>query len=205
MGENRRLGRPRDRQPAIADQAKTRARIKTVKCSGIAVKSRRNRGQIRQEFADWTWEYEDQGYELKTGECYLPDFDIRLPTLEEWYVEVKPDNFDKFDQAEYMNKLRRFTSEVGRSLLILDGNPSYKPFDIVSHKVDGRYLGLAFLQDYDPYVRWVDEYWMAGIGLDERTGRFFTEHADDERMQRKSFGRQYVESLKAARNEKFGI
>ena len=47
---------------------------------------------------------------------------------------------------------------------------------------------MAFLQDYEPYVRWVDEYWMGYIGLDERTGRHFTEHADDERMQRKSFG-----------------
>ena len=64
---------------------------------------------------------------------------------------------------------------------------------------------MAFLQDYEPDVKWVDEYWMGYIGLDERTGRHFTEHADDKRMQRKSFGRQYVESLEAARNEKFGI
>jgi len=154
---------------------------------------------------DWTWKYEDQGYELDSGGYYLPDFEIRLPSLEEWYVEVKPDNFDKFDQEEYMAKLQRFTSEAEKNLLILDGNPSCKPFDIVPHKVEGRSLGLAFLQDYEPYVRWVDEYWMAYIGLDERTGRLFTEHADDERMQRKSFGRKYVESLKAAGNEKFGI
>jgi hypothetical protein len=66
-------------------------------------------------------------------------------------------------------------------------------------------LGLAFLQDYEPYIRWVDEYWMTYIGFDERTGRHFTEHAGDERMQKGSFGRQYVESLKAARDEKFGI
>jgi hypothetical protein len=46
---------------------------------------------------------------------------------------------------------------------------------------------------------------MEYIGLNEKTGRHFTEHAGDERMQRKSFGRQYVESLKAAKDEKFGI
>ena len=80
---------------------------------------------------DWKWKYEDQGYELESGGYYLPDFEIRLPNLEEWYVEVKPDNFDKFDRDEYMAKLQRFTSEAGKDLLILDGNPSCKPFDIV--------------------------------------------------------------------------
>ena len=41
---------------------------------------------------DWNWKYEDQGYELESGGYYLPDFEIRLPNLEEWYVEVKPEN-----------------------------------------------------------------------------------------------------------------
>ncbi len=154
---------------------------------------------------NWEWKYEDQGYELETGGYYLPDFEVRLPNLKEWYIEVKPDNFDKFDQDQYMNKLQRFTSEAGKDLLIVDGNPSCKPFDIVCHRFEDRSLGLAFLQDYEPYIRWVDQYWMTYIGLNERTGRHFTEHADDERMQKGSFGRQYVESLKAARGEKFGI
>lgn len=153
----------------------------------------------------WEWKYEDQGYALDSGGCYLPDFEVRLPDLTEWYIEVKPDNFDKFDQDRYMDKLQRFTTEAGRDLLILDGNPSCKPFDILCHKFTDRSLGIVFLQDYEPYVKWADAYWMHYIGLDERTGRHFTEHADNERMQKKSFGSQYVDSLKAARDEKFGI
>ena len=154
---------------------------------------------------EWEWKYEDQGYALEAGDNYLPDFEIRLPNTDEWYVEVKPDNFDKFDQVEYMDKLQRFTSEAGKNLLILDGNPSCKPFDVVCHKFDGQSLGLAFLQDYEPYIRWVDDYWMSYIDIDEKTGRFFTSHATDARMQRKSFGRRYVDALNAAKNEKFGI
>lgn len=154
---------------------------------------------------NWGWQYENQGYKLEKGGVYLPDFEVRLSNLEEWYVEVKPDNFNKFEQDEYMSKLQRFTSEAGKSLLILDGNPSCKPFDIVCNRFTSRSFGLAFLQDYEPYIRLVDEYWMGYIGLDGRTGRFFTQHANDERIQRKSFGRAYVESLNAAKDEKFGI
>ena len=154
---------------------------------------------------NWEWTYENQGYELETGGHYLPDFEIRLPNNDEYFVEVKPDDFDKFEQEEYMDKLQRFTTEAGKSLLILDGNPSCKPFDLVCHLHEGRTLGCVFLQDYEPYVRWIDEYWMGYLKLEPSTGRFFTVHRDDERMQRKSFGRMYVESLKAAKAERFGI
>jgi hypothetical protein len=157
---------------------------------------------------NWEWKYEDQGYVLETGECYLPDFELRLPNEEEWYIEVKPDNFDKFDQNSYMDKLQCFTKEVGKDLLIVDGNPSCKPFDVACHKFHGfedRSLALAFLQDYEPYIRWVDAYWMGYINFNETAGRSFSGLVNDERMQRKSFGRKYVDALKAVREEKFGI
>jgi hypothetical protein len=146
----------------------------------------------------WEWTYENQGYELETGGHYLPDFEICLPNAEMYFVEVKPDDFDKFDQEEYMDRLQRFTSEAGKDLLILDGNPSCKPFDLVCHSFKGRSLGCAFLQDYEPYVRWIDEYWMNYVQIEPTTGRQFTIHRNDEHLQRKSFGRKYVESLKAA-------
>ena len=41
-GENRHLGRPVGRRPAMAGQARPGASARTVKCSGIAVKSARN-------------------------------------------------------------------------------------------------------------------------------------------------------------------
>jgi hypothetical protein len=46
---------------------------------------------------------------------------------------------------------------------------------------------------------------MGYVRLEESTGRFYTIHRDDERMQKNSFGRRYVEALKAAKAEKFGI
>ena len=46
---------------------------------------------------------------------------------------------------------------------------------------------------------------MVYIQFDATTGRQFSDHRNDERLQRKSFGRRYVESLKAAKAEKFGI
>ena len=104
-----------------------------------------------------------------------------------------------------MDRLQRFTSEPGKDLLILDCNPSCKPIDLVCHSFGGRSLGCAFLQDYEPYVRWIDEYWMGYIQFDTAAGRQFSVHRNDERLQRKPFGRRYVESLKAAKAEKFGI
>lgn len=46
---------------------------------------------------NWKWTYENQGYELEAGGHYLPDFEIRLPNAEMHFVEVKPDDFDKFE------------------------------------------------------------------------------------------------------------
>jgi hypothetical protein len=51
----------------------------------------------------------------------------------------------------------------------------------------------------------VDEYWMGYLRLDERTCRFYAIHRDDERMQKISFLRKYVEALKTAKAGKFGI
>ena len=93
---------------------------------------------------NWEWTYEYQGYELEAGGHYLPDLEIRLPNAEMYFADVKPDDFDKFEQEEYMDRLQRFTSESGKDLLILDGNPSGKPFDLVCHSFEGRSLGCAF-------------------------------------------------------------
>jgi hypothetical protein len=130
----------------------------------------------------WEWAYENQGYELEAGGHYLPDFEIRLPDSEAYFVEVKPDSFDKFDHIEYMDKLRRFTAEAGIDLIILDGNPSCKPFDLVMHSHADNQLSLVFLQDYEPYVRCIDDYWRGYLRLDSASGRFFTDHRNDERL-----------------------
>jgi hypothetical protein len=92
----------------------------------------------------WEWTYENQGYELEDGDFYLPDFEITLPNADKYFAEVKPNDFDKFDNGEYMDKLQRFTTEAGHDLLILDGNPTCKPFDLVCHSHEERQLGLVF-------------------------------------------------------------
>jgi hypothetical protein len=46
---------------------------------------------------------------------------------------------------------------------------------------------------------------MGYIQFDATTGRQFSVHRTDERLQRKSFGRRYVESHNAAKTEKFEI
>jgi hypothetical protein len=94
---------------------------------------------------------------LEAESHYHPDFEIRLPNAEMHFVEVKPDDYDTFEQEENMDRLQRFTTEPGKELLILDGNPSCKPVDIVCHSFEGRSLGCAFLQAYHPYVRWIAE------------------------------------------------
>lgn len=117
------------------------------------------------------WAYESQGYELEAGGHYLPDLEIRLPNSETYFAEVKPYSFDKFDHIEYMDKLRRFTTETG--IMILDGNPSCKLFDLAMHSHADIQLNLVFLQDYEPYVRCIDEYWRGYFRLDSALVRFF--------------------------------
>lgn len=152
---------------------------------------------------NWRWQYESQGYELDEGDCYLPDFEITLPDGVEWFVEVKPENFDKFDHHKYILKLQRFTGEAQKDLIVLDGNPSCKPFDIICHRFTQGSLGMGLLQDYAPFIRWCDGYWFSAISIHEKTGRAAIDL--DERGMRKSFGKLYLESIKAAMGEKFGI
>jgi hypothetical protein len=129
----------------------------------------------------WEWKYEDQGFELDGGGSYLPDFSIKLPNMNEWWVEVKPDNFDKFDNDAYMDVLQRFTSQSGKDLILLDGNPDCKPFDIICHRFEENQLGIGLLQDYDPFIRWADKYWMQAITLNKLSGRWEIEQAKNER------------------------
>lgn len=151
----------------------------------------------------WKWKYEDQGYELESGERYLPDFELRLPNQDNWFVEVKPDNFDKFENDAYMMKLLTFVHESSSNLIILDGNPSCKPFDIVSHKFSEKALGMGLLQDYDPYIRWCDEYWFAQIKTCSQTGQHTLDF--DDRTIAKDFGKSYLKAINETRDYKFGI
>lgn len=150
------------------------------------------------------WTYEDQGYKLDGGATYLPDFRVRVPAGEYFYVEVKPDNFDKFEvsNAAYLSKLHAFSRESGCRLLVVDGSPAFKPYDIVSGALDSGSLHLAFWQDYDPYVRIADAYWLQYVQTD-KDGKMWINA--DERAIQKAFGSRYVGAINQSRAEKFGL
>ena len=172
--------------------------------SGITFRSRAEaRWAVFFDKMNWKWDYEDQGYELHSGKRYLPDFKISLPDKAEWYVEVKPDSFDKHEHEEYMKKLQEFSEESGTDLIILDGNPSCKPFDIICCELTFPSLQMGLLQDYDPYILVCDKYWFGQMQFCEETGRASLDF--DERRISKAFGKQYAQAIKSAKNEKFGI
>lgn len=60
------------------------------------------------------WEYEKEGYTLRTGECYLPDFYLPEQNI---FVEVK----GEMPNDDYMRKLAQFGAEIEKSVLVLNG------------------------------------------------------------------------------------
>ncbi len=82
---------------------------------------------------DIEWEYEVEGFVLKDGICYLPDF--YLPIFEGgMYVEVK----GKFTQEE-KELCRDFCYESGKKILLAEGIPSTREylFLVKDIKLDG--------------------------------------------------------------------
>jgi hypothetical protein len=67
------------------------------------------------------WEYEKEGYELETGERYLPDF--WLPDERIW-IEVKGD----MPQNNYLSMIEAFSWEIGAILLVV-GLPGTGPYE----------------------------------------------------------------------------
>ncbi len=66
------------------------------------------------------WRYEDQGFRLEDGTCYLPDF--FLPTFNGGlYVEVKPDGGD-------FSKALKFSCEADYPIWFAEGIPSTRAY-----------------------------------------------------------------------------
>lgn len=65
------------------------------------------------------WEYEKEGFEMHTGERYLPDF--WLPKDQMW-VEVKGEE----PPSDYTQMLERFQDLAGSALLVVRGLPAEK-------------------------------------------------------------------------------
>lgn len=150
------------------------------------------------------WDYENQGFNLGNKLNYLPDFEITLPNGEQYYIEVKPENFDKFEKIDYIKKLQLFSSEANRSIIILHGNPKCRPYDVLApNRTNGGQLG--FFQDYEPFFRICDSYWMQYINFNSYNSTPEIAWNMDDRQIEKTFGLKYLEAIEKSRIEKFGI
>ena len=68
--------------------------IKAIECryAGRKFRSRREaRWAVLFDHLDLDWVYESEGYVLDDDTCYLPDFELRLPSKTRIWVEVKPE------------------------------------------------------------------------------------------------------------------
>jgi hypothetical protein len=67
------------------------------------------------------WQYEPEGFELPSGERYLPDF--YLPRFK-WFVEIKP----TIEVGLRENKARGFVEQGHLSILFLIGAPDFRAY-----------------------------------------------------------------------------
>ena len=75
------------------------------------------------------WEWEPEGYELRDGTRYLPDF--WLPTFEGGiYAEVKP-------TVAGFEKSVQFSREIGKPIWLCDGAPRIRGWNVFSPASDG--------------------------------------------------------------------
>lgn len=94
------------------------------------------------------WIYEPEGYELPGGERYLPDF--YLPE-HQVYVEVKP-------EPCFQNRWLLFTTGIGAPLVILDGPPAIRNYNLyMPGATDRDCCHIVFLMaPWHKYFPWFD-------------------------------------------------
>lgn len=136
------------------------------------------------------WEYEVEGYVLKDGTCYLPDF--YLPTFEGgMYVEVK----GKFTQQE-KELCRDFCYESGHKVLLAEGIPKLKEyiFLVKDTKLDGivYFTGLPNANRAE-----FEDRMFAETGLAD----FMTQEIRPENADQLSL--EYLKAISKARNARF--
>lgn len=150
------------------------------------------------------WDYENEGYLLNSNNCYLPDFEITLPNGNEYYIEVKHENFDKFENHELVEKYKTLSNASSKDLIILHGNPRCRPYDVISHKTKNGGM-LGFFQDYEPFFRICDEYWYSYVKFNTYNGAPELSWNMTDREISKSFGKKYLDALSKVNAEKFGV
>jgi hypothetical protein len=103
--------------------------------NGVRFRSRTEaRWAVFFDASDIPWEYEREGFRLKTGQWYLPDF--WLPT---WncFVEIKGEE----PPEEAIEKCRALRDESDKPVLLIVGTPGYQSvktpegYDVNAYKV----------------------------------------------------------------------
>ncbi|HEY42336.1 MAG TPA: hypothetical protein G4O18_10875 [Dehalococcoidia bacterium] len=149
---------------------------------------------------NWNWEYEPEGYVLPGNIPYLPDFKLILPNSTIVHAEVKNLEFDDLGDEE-ISKVRLLSNATNTMVVILPGTPECRIYNAVRPMMaKNSYVGVIF-QDYEPYLRIADEYWLQQTIFDKTTGR--VKFAFNDRQIYKAFGRQYTKALRASRSARF--
>jgi hypothetical protein len=74
-------------------------------------------------------------------------------------------------------------------------------YNLVAPGLSPNSFMAAFFTDYGPMVNIADIYWFQYVELNQRTGAL--EFSHDERAAHNSFGRGFVEAVRAARSARF--
>ena len=98
----------------------------------------------------WKWEYEKEGYELSSGERYLPDFYFPDKDI---FAEIKPKN-------EAFEKSKTFSREIKKSIFLLFGVPDFRVYNCFGDWDDGQELReCPVILEYEKY----GVYWAPGF------------------------------------------
>lgn len=106
------------------------------------------------------YEYEPEGFNLGSGDYYLPDF--YLPHLDMW-IEIKPGNAPQYwgINVEYLTDTQmrpyvlasKLAEQSKKNVLILFGSPRYSSPDWYEHEQEMHYEGVLFFGTFaPPYV-----------------------------------------------------
>lgn len=91
----------------------------STKYKGIMFRSRiEARWAVFFEAVGLKWEYEQEGYILQSGECYLPDFVVHSPEFGPIFIEIKP---DRAPEPKEILKCKQVSTKY--KTLLIHGNP----------------------------------------------------------------------------------
>lgn len=127
--------------------------------------------------------YEPEPFELPDGTVYLPDF--YLPVIR-FFAEVKPAEFT----PEEIYKAEELTRGTGRQLLMLVGQPDYRPYEAIT--VDSDFFTRC---EYSLDV-YSESYYYS---TEER--RLFSQ---PEEITENDCSDRYRQAIEASRGERFG-